>query len=150
MNACMCAFAPYNIPNQHTIGYDVVCTGRNRLPTARRDRRSRLLRGRSVSTFGEENRHGPAANCGSKNAARAGTPMITGQSRPWRYAEPLEALVNHPAYKTPPPPTRGACGSGYWFNGGGESSASVQVNEDGTVSSPPAALTSAAREPRWH
>jgi CO/xanthine dehydrogenase Mo-binding subunit len=21
----MCAIAPYNIPNQHTIGYDVVC-----------------------------------------------------------------------------------------------------------------------------
>ena len=25
MNACLCAFAPYNIPNQHTVGYDVVC-----------------------------------------------------------------------------------------------------------------------------
>jgi CO/xanthine dehydrogenase Mo-binding subunit len=24
-------------------------------------------------------------------------------------------------------------GSGYWFSGGGESSASVQVNEDGTI-----------------
>jgi CO/xanthine dehydrogenase Mo-binding subunit len=30
-------------------------------------------------------------------------------------------------------PTRGRVASGYWFNGGGESSASVQVNEDGTV-----------------
>ncbi len=25
MNACLCAFAPYKIPNQHTTGYDVVC-----------------------------------------------------------------------------------------------------------------------------
>ncbi|MGZ8197444.1 MAG: xanthine dehydrogenase family protein molybdopterin-binding subunit, partial [Burkholderiales bacterium] len=25
MNACMCGFAPYDIPNVHTVGYDVVC-----------------------------------------------------------------------------------------------------------------------------
>jgi len=24
MNGCMCAFAPYDIPNQRTVGYDVV------------------------------------------------------------------------------------------------------------------------------
>jgi len=42
--------------------------------------------------------------------------------------------VNHPAYKTPLGPNQGrGVASGYWFNGGGESSASVQVNEDGTV-----------------
>ena len=25
MNGCLCAFAPYEIENQHTVGYDVVC-----------------------------------------------------------------------------------------------------------------------------
>jgi hypothetical protein len=30
-------------------------------------------------------------------------------------------------------PARGDVASAYWFNGGGESSATVQVNEDGTV-----------------
>jgi CO/xanthine dehydrogenase Mo-binding subunit len=30
-------------------------------------------------------------------------------------------------------PTAAGFTSGYWFSGGGESSASVQVNEDGTV-----------------
>ena len=25
MNACLCAFAPYDIPNARTVGYDVVC-----------------------------------------------------------------------------------------------------------------------------
>jgi CO/xanthine dehydrogenase Mo-binding subunit len=50
------------------------------------------------------------------------------------YAETLEALVNHPAYKTSLGPNQGrGVASGYWFNGGGESSASIQVNEDGTV-----------------
>ena len=39
-----------------------------------------------------------------------------------------------PAYKTPLGPNQGrGVASGYWFNGGGESSATVQVNEDGTV-----------------
>jgi CO/xanthine dehydrogenase Mo-binding subunit len=50
------------------------------------------------------------------------------------YAETLEALVNHPAYKTPLGPNqRRGVASDYWFNGGGESSDSVQVNEDGTA-----------------
>jgi len=39
--------------------------------------------------------------------------------------------------------------SGYWFNGGGESSATVQINTDGTLVVAPAASMSAARAPRW-
>src|SRR5262249_55469744 len=68
-------------------------------------------------------------------AARAGTPMIYGPKLGHGgYAETVEALVNHPAYKTPLGPNQGrGVASGYWFNGGGESSASVQVNKDGTV-----------------
>ena len=43
-------------------------------------------------------------------------------------------MLNHPAYKAPLGPNQGrGVASGYWFNGGGEFSASVQVNEDGTV-----------------
>jgi len=50
------------------------------------------------------------------------------------YVETVEALVNHPAYKTPLGPNQGrGVASGYWFNGGGESSANVQINADGTV-----------------
>jgi hypothetical protein len=41
----------------------------------------------------------------------------------------------------------GHCGFG--FNGGGESSASVQVNEDGTVIIATGTPTSAARAARW-
>ena len=50
------------------------------------------------------------------------------------YAETIKALLNHPGYKAPLGKNQGrGVASGYWFNGGGESSATVHVNEDGTV-----------------
>src|SRR5207245_4175448 len=135
MNACMCAFAPYNVPNQHTVGYDVVC---NRPKSA-----AYRAPGSPISAFAVESVLDILAKkigmdplqFRLKNAARAGTPMIYGPKLAHGgYAETLEALVNHPAYKTPLGPNQGrGVASGYWFNGGGESSASVQVNEDGTV-----------------
>ena len=46
----------------------------------------------------------------------------------------IEALINHPDYQKPLGPNQGrGVASGYWFNGGGESSATVHVNADGTV-----------------
>jgi CO/xanthine dehydrogenase Mo-binding subunit len=135
MNACLCAFAPYNIPHQHTTGYDVVC---NRPKSA-----AYRAPGSPISAFAVESVLDILAKkigmdplqLRLKNAARPGTPMIFGPKLGHGgYAETLEALVNHPAYKTPLGPNQGrGVASGYWFNGGGESSASVQVNEDGTV-----------------
>src|SRR5258705_7060178 len=50
------------------------------------------------------------------------------------YAETIEALLDHPGYQAPLGKNQGrGVASGYWFNGGGESSATVHVNEDGTV-----------------
>jgi CO/xanthine dehydrogenase Mo-binding subunit len=135
MNACLCAFAPYDIPNQHSVGYDVVC---NRPKSA-----AYRAPGSPISAFAVESVLDILAKkigmdplqLRLKNAARPGTPMIFGPKLGHGgYAETLEALVNHPAYKTPLGPNQGrGVASGYWFNGGGESSASVQVNEDGTV-----------------
>src|SRR5260370_30326462 len=70
-----------------------------------------------------------------KNAAGPGTPMIYGPKLAHGgYIETLEAILNHPDYKKPLGPNQGrGVASGYWFNGGGESSASVQINADGTV-----------------
>src|SRR5262249_3529077 len=49
-------------------------------------------------------------------------------------AETIEALLNHPGYRAPLGANQGrGVASGYWFNGGGESSATMHVNEDGTV-----------------
>jgi CO/xanthine dehydrogenase Mo-binding subunit len=50
------------------------------------------------------------------------------------FAETLQALQKHPAWSTPLGENQGrGMASGYWFNGGGESSATVHVNEDGTI-----------------
>jgi CO/xanthine dehydrogenase Mo-binding subunit len=49
-------------------------------------------------------------------------------------AETMEALRNHPGYRAPLGKNQGrGVASGFWFNGGGESSATMHVNEDGTV-----------------
>ncbi|HXC91534.1 MAG TPA: xanthine dehydrogenase family protein molybdopterin-binding subunit [Stellaceae bacterium] len=135
MNACLCAFAQYNIPNARTVGYDVVS---NR-PKASAYRAP----GSPISAFAVESVLGIVAKkigldplqLRLKNAARPGTTMIYGPKMAHGgYVETLEALLNHPAYKAPLGPNQGrGVASGYWFNGGGESSASVQVNEDGTV-----------------
>src|SRR5215472_10056670 len=135
MNACLCAFAPYAIANAHTVGYDVVC---NRPKSA-----AYRAPGSPISAFAVESVLDILAKKVGmdplqfrlKNAARSGTTMIYGPKLAHNgYPETVEALLNHPAYKTPLGPNQGrGVASGYWFNGGGESSASVQVNEDGTV-----------------
>jgi CO/xanthine dehydrogenase Mo-binding subunit len=135
MNACLCAFAPYNIANVRTVGYDVVS---NR-PKASAYRAP----GSPISAFAVESALGMLAKklgmdpleLRLKNAARPGTTMIYGPKMAHGgYVETIEALINHPAYKAPLGKNQGrGVASGYWFNGGGESSATVQVNEDGTV-----------------
>jgi CO/xanthine dehydrogenase Mo-binding subunit len=135
MNGCLCAFSPYNIANARTVGYDVVS---NR-PKASAYRAP----GSPISAFAVESVLDMVAKklgmdplqLRLKNAVRPGNTMIYGPKMSHAgYAETVEALINHPAYKTPLGPNQGrGVASGYWFNGGGESSATVQVNEDGTV-----------------
>jgi CO/xanthine dehydrogenase Mo-binding subunit len=135
MNACLCSLAPYNIPNARTVGYDVVC---NRPKSA-----AYRAPGSPISAFAVESVLDMLAKKVGldplefrlKNAARPGTTMIYGPKMSHGgYVETLEALINHPAYRAPLGKNQGrGVASGYWFNGGGESSATVQVNEDGTV-----------------
>ena len=135
MNACLCAFAPYDIQNARTIGYDVVS---NRPKSS-----AYRAPGSPISAFAVESvLEIVAKKIGMdplqlrlKNAAVPGTTMIYGPKMSHGgYVETLEALLNHPAWKAPLGKNQGrGVASGYWFNGGGKSSASVQVNADGTV-----------------
>jgi CO/xanthine dehydrogenase Mo-binding subunit len=135
MNGCLCAFAPYEIENQRTVGYDVVC---NRPKSA-----AYRAPGSPISAFAVESVVDILAkkigmdpiDLRLKNAAKVGTPMIYGPKLAHGgYIETLEAVKNHPAWKAPLGPNQGrGVASGYWFNGGGESSATVQVNTDGTI-----------------
>jgi len=135
MNACMCAFAPYDIPNARTIGYDVI-SNRPKVAAYRAP-------GSPICAFAVESvLDALALKIGMdplqlrlKNAARIGTQMVHGGKIGHDgYAETVEALINHPDYKKPLGKNQGrGVASGYWFNGGGESSATVHVNEDGSV-----------------
>ncbi len=135
MNACLCSFAPYDVPNARAIGYDVVC---NRPKAA-----AYRAPGSPISAFAVESVLDMLAQrigmdpleLRLKNAARAGTPTIYGPKHAHNgYVETIEALMRHPAYRAPLGPNQGrGVASGYWFNGGGELSATMQVNADGTV-----------------
>ena len=73
-----------------------------------------------------------------KNAAKEGTRMITGAPvTKVGGIETMEIVKNHPHYKSPLPagPNVGrGVAIGYWFNIGAQSSATMSVNPDGTVS----------------
>jgi CO/xanthine dehydrogenase Mo-binding subunit len=135
MNGCLCAYAPYNIPNQRAVGFDVVS---NRPKAA-----AYRAPGSPISAFGVESVLDMCAKeigmdplaLRLKNACRIGTPTLAGPKHAHAgYAETVEALIAHPAYKVKLGPNQGrGVASGYWFNGGGESSATIQVNVDGTV-----------------
>jgi CO/xanthine dehydrogenase Mo-binding subunit len=70
-----------------------------------------------------------------KNIARPGTKTVFGTTLAHAgFAETLQALQKHPGYQAKLGKNQGrGVAAGYWFNGGGESSATVHVNEDGTV-----------------
>ncbi len=135
MNACMCSFSPYDIANVRSAGYDVVS---NRPKTA-----AYRAPGSPLSAYAVESTMDmAAASIGMdplqfrlKNVAKPGTPTVSGPKHTHEgFAETIRALLQNPAYSTPLGKNQGrGVAVGYWFNNGGESSANVHVNEDGTV-----------------
>ena len=135
MNGCLCAFAPYAIPNQRTTGYDVVS---NRPKAA-----AYRAPGSPIANFAVESTLDIVAKqvgidpleLRLKNAAHIGTPQIAGTSLGHEgYSETVRAVLDHPGYQAPLGPNQGrGVASGYWFNGAGESGATVYINADGTA-----------------
>ncbi|MGY8960865.1 MAG: xanthine dehydrogenase family protein molybdopterin-binding subunit, partial [Alphaproteobacteria bacterium] len=132
---CMCCFAPYDIDNIETVGYDVVV---NR-PKAVAYRAP----GAPISAFAVESTLDILARelsveplaLREQNAAGQGTRTAHGPTfGVVGFKQTLEAARNHPQFKAPLGPNQGrGIASGFWFNVGGESTAAVSVNEDGTV-----------------
>ena len=135
LNGCMCSFAMYNIEHQRTIGYDVVS---NRPKAA-----AYRAPGAPISAFAVESTLDVAAKTigmdplelRAKNAATPGTQMIYGPKLSHGgYAETVQAIKDHPAYQVPLGKNQGrGVASGYWFNGAGDSGATLAVNADGSV-----------------
>jgi CO/xanthine dehydrogenase Mo-binding subunit len=135
MNATMCSFAPYEIPNTRAIGLDVVS---NRPKSA-----AYRAPGSPISAFAVESVLDILAHkigmdplkLRLKNAVKAGSPTSWGPKHSHDgFAETIQVLLDHPEYNKPLGKNQGrGVASGFWFNGGGESTASVHINEDGTV-----------------
>ncbi|HEX5321923.1 MAG TPA: xanthine dehydrogenase family protein molybdopterin-binding subunit [Stellaceae bacterium] len=132
---CMCAFAMYDIPHVNITGYDVV-SNRPKVAAYRAP-------GAPISSFGVESCLDELARelkidplrLREINAAKDGTKTAHGPTFVnIGYMQTVEAAKNHPHMQAPLGPNQGrGIASGFWFNIGGESSASVHVNEDGTI-----------------
>lgn len=135
INASMCAFSVYEIEHARAVGFDVVC---NR-PKAVAYRAP----GSPIAAFAVESVVDELARrigmdplaLRLKNAVKTGSPTIWGPKHGYDgFIETIEALMAHPAYKTPLGKNQGrGVASGFWFNGGGESAVTVYVSEDGSV-----------------
>ncbi|MDB5375533.1 MAG: oxidoreductase [Belnapia sp.] len=133
--AAGCAFAPYDIPNVHSIGFDVV-SNRSKVAAYRAP-------GAPIGAYAAECVLDEVAEALKLdplqfrllNAAKQGTKAAHGPVFPRiGFEETLRAAIEHPHYAAPLGPNQGrGVASGFWFNAGGESSAQVNIAEDGTV-----------------
>ena len=132
---CMCAFAPYDLDNVRSVGYDVVV---NRPKVA-----AYRAPGAPIAEYGAECVVDELArNIGMdplelrlKNAAKEGTQTVYGPKLgPVGLVETLEAARALEHYKAPLGRNQGrGIASGFWFNIGGESCATLNMGEDGTA-----------------
>jgi len=132
---CMCGFALYDLPNVEVVGYDVV-SNRPKVAAYRAP-------GAPITSFAVESLIDDLARklnidpltLREKNAAKNGTKTHYGVSHTnIGFEQVLAAVKSHPHWKAPVKQGHGrglACG--FWFNIGGESTAQVHINEDGSV-----------------
>ncbi len=131
----MTMLAPYQLENVRIEGYDVVVnkpkTNAYRAP------------GSSMAAFAAESALDEIAQelaldpleLRLRNAVRTGSQAVYGPTfKAIGFVETLEAARNHPHYRAPLAPNQGrgvACG--FWFNAGMQSTAAVNLTEDGSA-----------------
>ncbi len=131
----MCAFAPYDLENVRIVGFDVVV---NRPKVA-----AYRAPGAPIAEFAVESVIDEVAleigmdpvEFRLKNAAKEGTRAPFGPKLgPIGLVQTLEAARAHAHYRAPLKINQGrGVASGFWFNIGGETCASLNVGEDGSV-----------------
>src|SRR6202042_2958412 len=130
-----CSFSPYDIPHVLSTGFDVL-SNRSKVAAYRAP-------GAPIGAYAVECVLDELAEALKmdplelrlKNAAKQGTKAAHGPVFPRiGYIETLEAAKTHPHYTAPLGKLQGrGVASGFWFNAGGESSAQVNITEDGNV-----------------
>jgi len=133
--AAMAAFACYDLENVKAVGWDVVV---NRPKQA-----AYRAPGAPISAFGVESVIDELAHkigmdpldFRLKNAAKEGTKSSYGPTYgPIGLIPTLEAVKKHPHYKAPLKAGQGrGLATGFWFNFGGQTCVSLNINIDGTV-----------------
>src|SRR6185503_17075362 len=132
---CMCAFAPYELENVHVVGFDVV-SNRPKVAAYRAP-------GAPISEYAVESVIDELAKrleidpieFRLKNAAKEGTKTAYGPKfGQIGLVQTLEAARAHPHYRAPLKANQGrGVASGFWFNIGGETCATLNLSEDGGV-----------------
>jgi CO/xanthine dehydrogenase Mo-binding subunit len=137
--AAGCSFTPYDIPHLLSEGFDV-CSNRSKVAAYRAP-------GAPIGAYAVECVMDEVAEALKmdpidfrlKNAAKEGTKAPHGVTFPRiGYVDTLEAIKTSPHYTAPLGDGHGklrgrGVASGFWFNAGGESSAQVNITEDGNV-----------------
>jgi len=133
--ACMTTLSCYDIPNLRIIGWDVV-TNTPKVAAYRAP-------GAPIAAFAVEQAVDDLArklgmdpvDLRIKNGARDGVKAPYGPTfANIGYLDCLEAIKACPQYSAPLGPNQGrGVAAGFWFNVGGESTAAVHLNDDGTV-----------------
>ncbi len=131
----MTAFACYDMENAKVVGYDVVS---NRPKCAAYRAPGAPMTAFAVESVLDELSEKLGMDpieLRLKNAAKEGTRALYGAKfKQIGFVETLNAAKAHPHYSAPLGPNQGrAIACGFWFNIGGESTANVNVNFDGTV-----------------
>ena len=131
----MSAFAPYDLAAVRTVGYDV-CTNRPKVAAYRAP-------GAPMAIFAVESVIDELCKAFGldpldvriKNAADKGTKSSYGPTFDQiGLLATLEAAKAHPHYTAPLAPNQGrGLSCGFWFNFGGDTCVSLNVNSDGTV-----------------
>ena len=134
-SALACAFACYDLAHVQHEGYDVMS---NRPKQAAYRAPGSPMAAFAVESLVDEMCRELSLDpleVRLKNAAKEGTKSSTGPSYPRiGLVETLEAAKAHPHYSAPLGPNQGrGIASGYWMNWGGETSVSLALSEDGTV-----------------
>jgi CO/xanthine dehydrogenase Mo-binding subunit len=133
MQASMCAFTRYDLENARVVGNDVTV---NRPKVA-----AYRAPGAPISVFGVESVIDEMAKKIGIDPiefrlrnAKEDTNLLRPRLGSIGYIETLEKARAHPHYSAPLGPNQGrGVATGFWFNIGNETSAAVNVNEDGTV-----------------
>jgi CO/xanthine dehydrogenase Mo-binding subunit len=131
----MCAFAPYDLANVKSYGYDVVV---NRPKVAAYRAPGGPIAEFAVESVIDEIAHTiglDPIDMRLKNAAKEGTKAAYGPKfGPVGMVETLEAAKAHAHWRSPLNKNQGrGVAAGFWFNIGGETTVSLVLNEDGTL-----------------